>query len=361
MRFLRLCAVALALVAAGSDVRAEGFDWERAVSLYKQGQYRPAIAEFQRVVAEFPNHSDSWKFIGLAYYQLQEYQSAIAPLEKALSLKQAENKTDPDLHLALGRTHIALKQYDRALPYLETVTKLRPDVAPNHYMLGVVYSNLNRPDAAAAAFQKAVKLAPGDADAYYYLGVQQYRAGRLSEAIATLRQGAVAAPKNLEILGLLSEALLRQGAAEANEARATALYEEAVKTATQLRAAREDAASLELLGRAYLAAKKYPLAEQTLARALTLTRQPAAPLHYNLGLAYVQTKNWARASEAFEAADKLNPRDVNTLYYLGFVYENLRRFAPALDAYTRAWEASGRTNADLKASIDRVAPFAKPQ
>jgi len=29
--------------------------------------------------------------------------------------------------------------------------------------------------------------------------------------------------------------------------------------------------------------------------------------------------------------------------------------------YTRAFEASGRTNQDLKASMDRVAPFAKPQ
>jgi cytochrome c-type biogenesis protein CcmH/NrfG len=60
-------------------------------------------------------------------------------------------------------------------------------------------------------------------------------------------------------------------------------------------------------------------------------------------------------------ADKLKPADVNTLTYLGYVYENLRRYPQALDAYTRAYETSGRTNVELKASIDRVTPLARPQ
>ncbi|MEP7272508.1 MAG: tetratricopeptide repeat protein, partial [Acidobacteriota bacterium] len=51
--------IALLLVAANIAI-ARGFDWEKAVSLYKQGQFRAAVTEFQNVVAEFPNHSDSW-------------------------------------------------------------------------------------------------------------------------------------------------------------------------------------------------------------------------------------------------------------------------------------------------------------
>src|SRR5882672_4900827 len=56
------------------------FHWERAVSLYKQGQFREAIAEFRKVLDEAPDHPDSWKFIGLSYYQLKDYKSAIQPL-----------------------------------------------------------------------------------------------------------------------------------------------------------------------------------------------------------------------------------------------------------------------------------------
>jgi tetratricopeptide (TPR) repeat protein len=335
------------------------FDWERAVSLYKQGQFREAIAEFRKVLDEAPEHADSWKFIGLSYYQLKDYKSAIQPLEKALELKRKESRNDPDLYRALGQSHMLLKDYDKALPYFETLVRIQMNVAVNFYLLGVTHANLNHAEAASDAFQKAVKLDPKDADSWYYLGVAHFRAGRLNEAIAALRSGVAAAPANVEMLGLLAESLLRQGADESDEKKANSYFEEATRVATSLKNLREDAASLELLGRAFLQAKKFTNAEMTLSRALEVSKPPSATLYFNLGLAHAQNKSWTRAAEMLAQADKLNPGDFNTLYYLGYVYENLRRFQQALDAYNRAFEASGRNNADLKASIDRVTPLAK--
>lgn len=335
------------------------FDWEKAVSLYKQGQFREAIAEFQKVLDEYPEHSDSWKYVGLSYYQLKDYKSAIQPLEKALAFKRKEGRNDPDLYRAIGQSHMLLKDYEKALPYFETLARIQMNVAANYYMLGVTYANLNRAEEASDAFQKAVKLDPKDSDSLYYLGVAYFRGGKLNEAIASLRQGVVADPKNIEMLGLLTESLLRQGANETDEKKANSYFEEAIRVATSLKNQREDAAAIELLGRAFLAAKKYTNAEMNLARALELTKTPSAALYFNLGFAHAQNKSWARASEMLAQADKLNPGDLNTLYYLGYVYENLRRYPQALDAYNRAYEASGRSNADLKASIDRVTPLAK--
>src|SRR6185436_17793607 len=97
------CALAALLAQA---VWAASFDWEKAVSLSKQGQYRAAITEFQSVLNEFPDHADSWKFVGLAYFQLKEYDSAVMPLEKALALKQAKGESDLDILQALGRVEI---------------------------------------------------------------------------------------------------------------------------------------------------------------------------------------------------------------------------------------------------------------
>ncbi len=342
-----------------AGARTTSFDWEKAVSLYKQGQFREAIAEFQKVLAEHPDHADSWKFVGLAYYQLKQYQPAIAPLEKAMALKRKDGRNDPDLFRALGQAHVSLKNYDQALPYFETLVRVQMNVAANFYMLGVTYANLNRAEEASEAFQKAVKLDPKDSDSWYYLGVQFFRNGRLNDAISALRSGLAADPKNVEMLGLLAESLLRQGASESDEKKANAYFDEAIRAATSLKTIREDAVSLELLGRAYLAAKKYTNAEMTLSRALEATKEPAATLYFNLGFAHAQNKAWARAAEMLAKADKLNPGDLNTLYYLGYVYENLRRYQQAIDAYTRAFEASGRSNADLKASIDRVTPLAK--
>lgn len=347
------CAILLVVQTAGMP----RFDWEKAVSLYKQGQFRAAITEFQDVLAEFPDHADSWKFVGLAYYQLKDYAPAVMPLEKALTLKKTEGKTDMDIVQALGRVHVSLQQYERALPYFEILSKQQPNAAANFYMLGVIYANLKRGPESDAAFRAALKLDPKDSDTWYYLGVQQFRAGKFSEAVVSLRNGLTNAPKNTEMHGLLVESLLRQGANEADERKAQPLYEEAIRVATNLKTLREDGASLELLGRAFLAAKKYTNAEMTLERALTATSQPSASLFFAAGFAHAQNRAWVRAAEMLANADRLQPGDFNTLYYLGYVFENQRKFAQALDAYSRAFEASGRANADVKASIERVTPL----
>src|SRR5262245_33628733 len=215
------------------------FDWEKAVSLYKQGQFREAIAEFQKVLVEHPEHPDSWKFVGLAYYQLKEYQAAIAPLEKALALKRSEGKNDSDLIRALGQSHLSIKQYEQALPYLETLVRIQMNSAANYYMLGVTYANLNRSEDAAQAFQKAVKLDPKDSDSWYFIGVQQFRNGKLTDAIASLKSGLAVSPKNVEMLGLYTEALLRQGAAETDEKKSDAFFDEAVRTSVTLKSLRD--------------------------------------------------------------------------------------------------------------------------
>jgi tetratricopeptide (TPR) repeat protein len=347
----------LLLIAIPANGRT--YDWEKAVSLYKQGQFRLAIEEFQKVVKEVPDHADSWKFIGLAYFQLKEYQASIEPLEKAQELKRKEGRNDTDLVRALGQAYLSLKKYEQALPYFEIITRMQMNVAANFYMLGVIYANLNRPEEASKAFEKSVKLDPKDGDSWYYLGVQHFRNGRTNEAIMSLRNGVEASPRNVEMLSLLAEALLRQGAAETNENIANALFEEAIRVANNLKSVRDNAESAEILGRAYLAAKKYTNAELMLSRALEGSKQPDPALYFNLGYAHAQNKSWARAAEMLAQADKLKPADLNTLYYLGFVYENLRRYPQALDAYSRAYEASGRNNADLKASIDRVTPMIK--
>ncbi|MGH9754205.1 MAG: tetratricopeptide repeat protein [Blastocatellia bacterium] len=335
------------------------FDWERAVSLYKQGQFREAIAEFRKVLEEAPDHPDSWKFIGLAYYHLKDYKAAIQPLEKALELKRAVNRNDPDLYRALGQSHMLLKNYEKALPYFQDLVRVQMNLAANFYLLGVTYANLNRGEEASEAFQKAVKLDPKDGDSWYYLGVAHFRGDRLNDAITALRSGMVADPANVETLGLLAESLLRQGANESDEKKAILYFEEAMRVATSLKNLREDATSLELLGRAFLSAKKYTNAEMTLSRALEVSKPPSAALYFNLGFAHAQNKSWARAAEMLAQSDRLNPGDFNTLYYLGYVYENLRRYQQALETYIRAFEASGRNNTDVKASIDRVTPLAK--
>jgi tetratricopeptide (TPR) repeat protein len=339
------------------------FDWEKAVSLYKQGQYREAIAEFERVIAEYPDHSDSWKFIGLSWFQMKEHERAIEPLGKALELKRRESRNDPELIRTLGQAHLALSRYEQSLEYLETITRLEVNVPANHYLLGVAYANLNRAEESMAEFRTALRLNPKDGETWYFLASQQYRAGKLAEAMTTLRQGLAIIPKSPEMLALLAESLIRNGSGAAgasNEKTAQSGFEEAVRTAQTLRTMREDAATLDLYGRALLAAGKYQAATQPLGRSIGMTPQPTAAQYFNLGVTYARLKSWNRAVELLLQADRLSPNDRNTINYLGYSYENLSQYQSALDAYTRAYELGGKQEAELKSSLDRVAALLKP-
>ncbi|MFZ4987032.1 MAG: tetratricopeptide repeat protein [Blastocatellia bacterium] len=362
MRYWLIAMVLVVLLSPGGAAAAAeldrqagiAFDWERAVSLYKQGRYQEAIREFEQVLSEHPDHPDSLKYTGLAWFQLKEYQRSIEPLGRSLQLKQREGRNDPELIRALGLAWISLGRYEEALPFLETITRLQLDNAANHYLLGVAFANLNRDEDAIFALRRSLQLNPRDTDTIHYLAGRLFQTGRLREAIGLLRRGLAIDPRKPELLGLLAESSLRNGASAGDEKLAQADFNEAVRAAKALTTIRNDGSTLELLGRAYLAAKNYPLAESTLMRAFELTPSPGAALCFNLGFAHARTKSWNRAVERLVQADRLVPNDVNTLYYLGYVYENLRRYQPALEAYTRAWDLGGRSNPELKTSIDRV-------
>ncbi|MFM8394398.1 MAG: tetratricopeptide repeat protein, partial [Acidobacteriota bacterium] len=241
---------------------AAAFDWERAISLYKQGRYAESIREFELVLAEHPDHADSSKYIGLAWFQLKEHARAIEPLQRSLELKRREGRNDGELYLALGQSLLILNRFDEALPHLETLARLQPGSATNLYLLGVVYANLNRPEDSLEAMRRSFQLNPRDTDTIQYIANRQLHSGQTREALGLIRQGLSSAPESPELLRLLTEASLRSGAAESDEKAATASFNEAIRAAQRLAGLRQDAATIELLGQAYLAARKYPLAEQ---------------------------------------------------------------------------------------------------
>ena len=345
------------------------FDWERAVSLYKQGQYRAAIGEFQGVLTEHPTHADSWKFVGLAYLALDAPAQAIPALQRAFELKEQQERTDPSLRRALAEAHLAQQEYAAALPQLEWLTGIRRTGAAtglggertgDWYLLGVAYAGLERGEEATRALDRALALDPGNLAALQFLAGRSIREGRPAEAIPRLRAGLSTAPKQAELWGLLAEALLRQASEVPDEKERRPLLEEAIRGATTLTSLREEAAAFELLGRAYLAAGRYPQAETALTRSLTRQDQPGANLYFQLGYVLVQLKSWRRAIEMLTQADQLAPRQVPTLSLLGFAYENERRYPLAIETYRRAYLASGETDADLQRTLERLTRLLSP-
>ena len=86
---------------------------------------------------------------------------ALASFDRALAL----SPVDPDLLIARGNTHYALKSYAQALADYDRALVLRPEAAPIHNNRGNALRELGRCAEALASFDRALALKPDYAEA----------------------------------------------------------------------------------------------------------------------------------------------------------------------------------------------------
>src|SRR6185503_1706845 len=104
----------LTLVAASAFAQ----DWDRAVSLFNQKQYRQAAAEFHAVLKANPSAWQSWYYIGFSHYQLQGYENTIDAFQNYIKAGEKDDKAQITGYYFIGFSQYQLKQYDKAIPSL---------------------------------------------------------------------------------------------------------------------------------------------------------------------------------------------------------------------------------------------------
>src|SRR5215210_5848294 len=109
---------AIATVLAFVAVTAFAQDWDRAVSLYNQKQYRHAIREFHAVLKANPNAWQSWYYVGSSHFQLQSYEDAIDAFQNYVKAAAKDEKAQASGLYFIGFSQYQLKQYDQAIPNL---------------------------------------------------------------------------------------------------------------------------------------------------------------------------------------------------------------------------------------------------
>src|SRR5215468_149342 len=93
-------------------------DWDHAVSLYNQKQYRPAIKEFHAVLKANPDAWQSWYYIGASHFQLQSYEDSIDAFQNYVKAAAKDEKAQATAYYFIGFSYYQLKQYDKAVPAL---------------------------------------------------------------------------------------------------------------------------------------------------------------------------------------------------------------------------------------------------
>ena len=293
--------------------------------------------------------------LGVAYIRLEAYQEAIDALQNAIAL-------DADLvdaHYYLGYAYVEQGSHDKAIPHLERAIAIAPNLKRAHYNLARAYRESGNLEAATHAvtetlrldpnYQRAHELANSIKQAHYNRGITYLNDERYSEAVTAFQNAITLDPDfttahyNLGLTYLKMETYPRAVDALQKTITLDRTYKAAHHSLAlaylgqqELGKAREAAREVLKLDANYQPARSLleaidpgftPPETQTTTPLETeapanqqITPKPRQETHYELGIAYKNSKMYTEAIAEFQKAIDLDPDFVAAYVSLGEIY-----------------------------------------
>ena len=126
-------------------------DLQMGISLYKQGKYSEAAAQF----ANAPG-AEAKAYLAASLAKQKKYGEAEAAAKAAL----ADRPTDQLAVAALGDSLVGQNKHDEAIDRMGSAIKGRADLAYAYYWRGQAYYKKKQPDRMVSDFETFLKLAP---------------------------------------------------------------------------------------------------------------------------------------------------------------------------------------------------------
>ena len=191
---LSLAAACLAVVAAGGTARAAG-EGDVFLSIgileYAEGNYREAIANFEKARQLDPRDVGAPYYLGLTHSAMGDYPTGIRFLNEAKQL----DPNNLDVRFQLGVAHFSRQDYAAAEPEFQFVYGQNSRYENLGYYLGYVHYQRGDLQRALPLFQQNVSTDPQFRQlALYYAGLSLNRVGRAEEGARQFALSAQAAP-----------------------------------------------------------------------------------------------------------------------------------------------------------------------
>ena len=191
---------------------------------------------------------------------------------------------------------------DAALGHVSEALKAHGDSADLLLVKAGSLARLERHEEALAALRLAEREQPKSARIQFSLGNQLHRLGRLDDAVVAFEKAARLDPKQTRALYNLGAVWVELGRYDdAREA-----YEKALEPFNKA------------LAKGHAIDKIHAVA------------------YSNLGAAYTQSQDWAKAVEAYSVATRVDPELADAHLNLGFAFFQLEKWKKALQAYEKA-------------------------
>jgi len=277
--------------------------------------------------------------IGQLYMATGQFQKAVDILRPWLA---ANPKHDAKIYILLAKAYTQLKQYRKALPYIENAIKHAQKPLESWYQLNLaLYYQLENYQSAARVLQQLIRYFPGK-KAYWtqlaasYLQLKQYKKAVSIKKLA-YKNGFLSSEKEiLELVNLLLYIDLPYQAA-------SLLQQELNKGQLKSTVKR-----WELLANAWTQAKEFEAAIKALQRA---SRQDEkGTLYLRLGRIYVEQEYWQKAEMALQKALQKGglKKTGDALILLGMCYHELNRPQQARAAFRKAQKYAQSRKAALQ-------------
>ncbi len=231
------------------------------------------------------------------------------------------NKDVLAVHRRLGKIFAADGEIDGAIAHYGSAIRIAPRSAPDHSALAELLLQQGKTDQALIHLETLVALEPTASAAHRRLGQTLLALGQSERALAVLREAVRLAPNDAETQFILGGLLLKQGdAVAARDALLAAL-------AQQPRAPIHNE-----LGTAYLALNQLPAAVEQFQRAIALDPD-YVDAYSNAGVTSALLGRLAEAGEFLSQAIQRRPDHVDARYNLGWVLLRLGEQQQAIEQF----------------------------
>ena len=295
----------------------------QAEVLLAKGDPAKATATLDRVNNNYPDNPLVKFALARAYLASKNPAQATATLEQVVSMS-------PDYAeaiVALAELNLRFGKAQAVVLAMEDLLKKHPEVPRARLMLANAYQALGRLDDAAALFREQIKTAPDSPEAYFFLGLVLRQQKKNEEARQAFEKASELAPDNLNPIDQLV-------AMDLGDKR----YDAATERVEQQLKKHPDAAGTHVLeARIYVAhatPRDWARAEAALQKAIELDANFTPAYGLLIGV-YLAENKLAQAISQLEAGLAKNPNNPRGLLMGALLYEQIKEYAKARDAYEK--------------------------
>jgi tetratricopeptide (TPR) repeat protein len=286
MKWLRMIASSIPLVALASSLSSQSTALDEGVTLFREGRLDQALVKFEEAHRVAPRNATIENLLGITETKIGQIGEADNHYRNAIRLDPSQAAP----HRNLGFNQLTAKDYVHAEPELREASRLDPNDSFAHYYLMLLALATDRDSEALTQASDAGRLVNNDPDAGAGLIEADIRLGRVDDAISRIN--------HLE---------------EVNGLTSTQEYQIAIL---------------------FTQHGRYSHAVRSFRRIAEL--DPSWQGRYNLALALLNNGQSAEASTLLAALHTEQPANANVLMFLGSSFEAQQKMPEALEAYRDA-------------------------